>query len=245
MTPRIFSDQPLTANSTMGLTGNAATHVGKVLRLREGAHIVAFDGSGREFDARIESISRDGVSILVGESRDPRTESPIDVTLLQGICRNQRMDWLIQKSTELGVASILPVSCERSVVRLTGSRAERRLEHWRQVAVSACEQSGRVIVPAIAAPASLDEAMSSSAEGQADARLLLDPAAEPIAANALDGVRTVSLLIGPEGGLTDTERRTAEAAGFRPVRIGPRILRTETAPLVALSIIQYLAGDLG
>ncbi len=184
------------------------------------------------------------MSVAVGAGRDPGTESPVAVTLLQGICRSQRMDLLIQKSAELGVASIRPIRCERSVVRLDDSRARRKTAHWQQIAISACEQSGRVRVPAVTRPATLVDALAGLAD-DAGARLLLESSAGQILGVALGSSRAVALLIGPEGGLSVAEREFALDAGFQAVRMGPRTLRTETAPLVALSIVQYLAGDLG
>jgi len=243
MKPRIFSGDPLTADSQAELTGTAAVHVGKVLRLREDDSIVLFDGSGLEYDAQIRSMTRHRIIVSVGSGRDPGTESPLEVTLLQGICRSQRMDMLIQKATELGVGSIHTVSCARSVVRLDGDRGHRKTEHWRQIAISACEQSGRVRLPEIVAPTTVVATLEAVADA-AGARLLLDPLADGNLGTALDSARRVMLLIGPEGGLADAERAAALAAGFRPVRLGPRVLRTETAPLAALSILQYLAGDL-
>jgi len=243
MKPRILSDGPLVPDSQTELTGSAAVHVGKVLRLREGDPIVLFDGAGLEFDAHIESITRQSVIVSVGDGHDPGTESRLAVTLLQGICRSHRMDMLIQKATELGVVSIHPVSCERSVARLDGDRGRRKIEHWRQVAISACEQSGRVRIPKIATPATLVATLGAMAD-TVGARLLLDPRADGNLGAVLESARRVTLLIGPEGGLADAERAAALAADFRPVRLGPRTLRTETAPLAALSILQYLAGDL-
>jgi len=243
MKPRIFSHDPLAPNSQGELAGPAAAHIGKVLRLRAGDAIVLFDGSGLEYDARIRSITRHRVTVAVGAGHDPGTESALEVTLMQGICRSQRMDMLIQKATELGIASIHPVSCERSVVRLDDARAPRKMEHWRQVAISACEQSGRVRIPEIAAPATVAATMEAVAD-TTGARLLLDPLADENLGAALDSARRITLLIGPEGGLAEAERAAALATGFRPVRLGPRTLRTETAPLAALSILQYLAGDL-
>lgn len=243
MKPRIFSHNPLAPGSEAELTGAAATHLGKVLRLREGEPIVLFDGSGLEYDSQVRSITRHRVVVAVGDGHDPGTESTLEVTLLQGICRSQRMDMLIQKATELGVGSIRPVSCKRSVVRLDGDRGLRKIEHWRQVAISACEQSGRVRIPKISRPGNMVATMEALAD-IAGARLLLDPLADGSLGTPLDSARRIMLLIGPEGGLADTERDAAVAAGFRPVRLGPRTLRTETAPLAALSILQYLAGDL-
>ncbi len=244
MEPRIFSREPLEQGSIVMLNENAAAHAIRVLRLRLGDTLVVFDGSGIEYSARIQSVSRQRVSVAVGAGRDPGTESPIAVTLLQGICRSQRMDLLIQKSAELGVASVRPISCERSVVRVRDERALKKTEHWQQIAISACEQSGRVRVPAVARPATLADALGDLAD-DAGARLLLDPAAGQVLGAALGSPGAVALLIGPEGGLSAAERDTALDAGFQAVRMGPRTLRTETAPLVALSIVQYLAGDLG
>jgi len=243
MKPRIFSHDPLVRESQAELTGTAATHVGKVLRLQAGDPLILFDGSGLEYDAQVQSITRHRVVVTVGAGHDPATESSLEVTLLQGICRSQRMDMLIQKATELGVGSIHPVSCARSVVRLDDERGPRKIEHWRQIAISACEQSGRVRVPVFAAPATVTATIAATADFTG-ARLLLDPLADGNLATALDSARRVMLLIGPEGGLAEAERAAALAAGFRAVRLGPRILRTETAPLAALSILQYLAGDL-
>lgn len=242
MITRIFSEHKVDANGTVELGDGAVTHVTKVLRLREGDELVVFDGSGIEFPARIESVTRRAITLSTGEGRDPGTESGLSIMLLQGICRGQRMDLLMQKSTELGVASIRPVTCKRSVVRLDDARSRKKLDHWRQIAISACEQCGRVIIPAIAAPSSLEVAIDSVPDDAV--KLLLDPRAQQNLGEILDATRNVALLIGPEGGLTDGERSAASAAGFCPVRIGPRVLRTETAPLAALSILQYLAGDL-
>ena len=242
MTPRIFSDTKIDAGGPLELSGNSASHVIRVLRLRAGDDLIVFDGSGSEFPARIEAISRQTVKLSTGTGRDPGTESKLKITLFQGICRGQRMDLLIQKSTELGIAAIHPISCERSVVRIDDKRSRKKLDHWSQIAVSACEQSGRVVLPTIAAPASLTAAIESPNDDEI--RLLLDPCAEEDLGTPIDATQSIALLIGPEGGLTDAERSAAKAAGFRPVRMGPRVLRTETAPLAAISILQYLAGDL-
>lgn len=243
MTPRIFSPDPLRADSRIALSGSAMLHVGKVLRLRPGDAVVLFDGAGLEYAALIESITRHAVTVSVGGGRDPGTESDISVTLLQGICRSQRMDLLVQKSTELGVAAIRPVACERSVVRLDGQRGTKKVEHWRQVAIAACEQSGRSRIPEIAPPLALTEAVDDIAVA-VDACLLLDRQHGSPLVEAVGRGDRLAVLTGPEGGLTEAERAMARRRGFVPVRLGPRTLRTETAPLAALSIIQYLAGDL-
>jgi 16S rRNA (uracil1498-N3)-methyltransferase len=241
MLPRIFHSAPLTSGTTIMLTGGAATHIGKVLRLREHDTVILFNGQGLDYTARIISITRFEIVVSIAGSTNPETESPLRVSLLQGICRNNRMDLLIQKSTELGVQRIRPIIAERSVIRLNGERAEKKLLHWQNVAISACEQSGRARVPDISRPerlAAVCERLAATAT-----LLVLDPAGGDIPATEIRSAHSIELLVGPEGGLTDKEREMASNAGFRQVRLGPRIMRTETAPLAALSILQYLSGD--
>jgi 16S rRNA (uracil1498-N3)-methyltransferase len=242
MPPRIFHSGPLAEAAQAELTGPAAAHLGKVLRLRANDELVLFNGDGLDYQARIISVGRHDVTVSIQGSQAVRTESPIAVTLLQGICRNHRMDLLIQKSTELGVQRIQPVLCERSVVKIDADRAEKKLSHWRGVAISACEQCGRARIPEIEPPRSIEEAIN--ALDASAARLMLDPNGTDSMADAIDSSRTLAMIIGPEGGLTEPERQQVSAAGFRRVRLGPRTLRTETAPIAALGIIQYLAGDL-
>jgi 16S rRNA (uracil1498-N3)-methyltransferase len=242
MFPRIFHSGPLGEGVEVRLTGGAAAHLGKVLRLRENDELVVFNGDGLDHMARILLVSRHDVTVEVGAGRETQTESPISVMLLQGICRNQRMDLLIQKSTELGIRSIQPLICERSVAKMDRNRADRKVEHWRGVAISACEQCGRARIPAVEPPVRLAEVFE--ALDAATAKLMLDPEGSDTVAEAVGSSHSVALLVGPEGGLTRAERELATAAGFRRVRLGPRTLRTETAPIVALSIIQYLSGDL-
>jgi len=241
MPPRIFHSAPLASGENISLTGGAATHLGKVLRLRKDDAVILFNGDGLDYTARIISVTRREIVVLVAAGTDPKTESPVNLSLLQGICRNQRMDLLIQKSTELGVQSIHPIIADRSVIRLTDERVEKKLAHWRNVAISACEQSGRARVPDISRPELLVTVCEKLPETVT--RLALDPGGDKMPETAVRSAHTVALLVGPEGGLTDTERETSSRAGFRGVRLGPRILRTETAPLAALSILQYLSGD--
>ena len=241
MSPRIFHSAPLTSGSNITLTGSAAAHLGKVLRLRKDDTVILFNGDGLNYNARIISVTRHEVVVSVAASADPDTESPINVSLLQGICRNQRMDLLIQKSTELGVKSIQPIIAERSVIRLTDERTLRRLAHWQNVAISACEQCGRAYIPEVGRPESLIAVCEQLANTVTC--LMLDPAGDDMPESTIRSAQSIALLIGPEGGLTDTERATATNAGFQRVRLGPRIMRTETAPLAALSILQYLSGD--
>ena len=242
MNPRIFHSAPLKKGAEVMVTGGAATHLGKVLRLREGDDLILFNGEGLDHMARIISISRDNVAVVIVNSRKTQTESPATVTLLQGICQNHRMDMLIQKSTELGVSAIMPVICKRSVVKLDDERVTKKIDHWRGIVTSACEQCGRSQIPDIAGPESL--AVTIGRLDKKAARLMLDPEGTDTLESGIGSADSIALLVGPEGGLTETERELAINAGFRSARLGPRILRSETAPIAALSIIQYLKGDL-
>lgn len=244
MPPRVFTAAAPGPDGLLALDDEAATHVLRVLRLGPGDALVVFDGSGLEFPATIEQASRRGVLVRPGTGRTGGRESPLDVTLLQGLARGTRMDLVIQKATELGVTRIGVLALERSVVRLEQEeRVDRRLRHWQRIAVSACEQCGRSVPPAILPPASLRASLDGLPPGTV--RLLLDPDGDADLPALLAGRRPVVLLIGPEGGLAPEERALAVSQGFARLRLGPRILRTETAPLAALSLIQYLGGDLG
>lgn len=244
MPPRVFTAAAPGPDGLLALDEDAAAHVLRVLRLGPGAPLVLFDGSGSEYPATIEQAGRRGVLVRAGPAQAGGRESPLDVTLLQGLARGARMDLVIQKATELGVTRIGVLALERSVVRLEeDGRIDRRLRHWQRVAISACEQCGRTVPPEILPPATLPAALAALPADSV--RLLLDPDGEADLPALLAGRGPVVLLIGPEGGLTPAERALAVAQGFARLRLGPRILRTETAPLAALSLIQYLAGDLG
>lgn len=245
---RVHVPAPLASGERLRLPEAAAAHVARVLRLAAGDALAVFDGRGAEHEALIESVKGGRVEVLVGARRAAATgrESPLRVTLLQALARGEKMDWVLQKATELGVARIVPVATERSVVQLDGERAGKRLAHWQGVVASACEQCGRSLLPEVLAPQALEAAAASAPPGL---RLVLSPDASLPLAAALaarpepgDGV---SLLIGPEGGLTAAEIAKALRAGFVAVTLGPRVLRTETAAIAALGILQALAGDLG
>ena len=244
--PRLYVDQSLVSGADCPLGRRALDHAVKVLRLRAGDPLCLFNGQGGEFAAVLTPGGGGALLAQVGEFTPDWRESPLSVRLVQGISRGERMDYTLQKAVELGVADIVPVVTERTVLRLAGDRAERRLAHWRGVVVAACEQSGRTRVPAVAEPCSLSDYLTGySADPGASPGLLLDWTA-PDALTDLGAVSgSVSVLIGPEGGLAAAERQAAQAAGYRPVRMGPRILRTETAAVVALAVLQALAGDLG
>ena len=240
--PRIFHPEPLHANSRVALSDNAARHVGRVLRLPAGAQVVLFDGSGGEHPAHIIETGKRELWVECGERMAVDCESPLAITLAQGVSKGERMDYTIQKAVELGVTRIAPIDTERSVVNLRGERRDKRMEHWHGVIISACEQCGRNTLPLLLPMMSYHEWLQQPLTGIG---LLLDHrAAMGLSSLEFDG-SACTLLIGPEGGLSEAERGAAEAAGYRGLRLGPRVLRTETAALTALAAIQSRWGDLG
>jgi len=241
--PRFQVDAPLAAGAEIDLPERAARHVA-VLRLRAGDEVVLFSGQGGEHAAKLTLVARSGVRAKVGAFRDIGRESPLAITLAQCISAGDRMDITLQKATELGVRNIVPLISERAVVRLKEERAERRLQHWRAVVAAACEQCGRNSIPEVSAPTELHAWLAApEARTAAAARLVLDPTASTNL-GGLPKAQAAILLIGPEGGLADHELTAAKATGFTPIRLGPRILRTETAPLAAITALQVLWGDL-
>jgi 16S rRNA (uracil1498-N3)-methyltransferase len=238
---RVYVDEPLSVGRTISVQGSAANHIMRVLRAREGDALTMFDGRGGEYGARIIGFRKDAVTVDVQEHREVERESSLELTLAQGISRGERMDWVMQKATELGVTRIVPVVTERTVVKLDDRQAERKLDHWRAIVVAACEQSGRNRVPEVLAPVPFYEAL-----GIVDSsitRILLSPAGAQRARD-LANPRRIAMLIGPEGGLSENEQEAAVAAGFLQVSLGPRILRTETAAIAALTALQHDFGDL-
>lgn len=245
---RIYCEGPLpvgssaSADSLIPLPPSGAYHVVRVLRMREGAPLIVFDGSGADHHAEIARIEGDKVVIRLGNTTPGTAESPLRITLVQGVSRSDRMDWTLQKATELGVAAVSPVLTSRSVVRLDEKQAEKKQIHWRGIVIGACEQCGRSRVPAVTAPMALRSYLSTvRKEGM---RLVLSPSAPASLTGIASLPAKVELLIGPEGGLDDEELLGAQKAGFMPVRLGPRVLRTETAAVVALTVLQALWGDL-
>ena len=243
MVPRIYHPEALAAGMSVTLTNGTATHVGKSLRLVENDELRLFNGDGHDYQGHITQARHNKIIITIDGCLYTATESPLPITLLQGICRNPRMDILVQKSTELGVHRIVPVNCHRSVVRIEAERVARKTAHWQKIAISACEQCGRAQIPAIDAPCKPAFAFAQHVPTDAT-KLLLDPTGTHTIETELNPDKPVALFVGPEGGLTEEEIVTAANAGFRRIRLGPRVLRTETAPITALSIIQFLIGDL-
>jgi 16S rRNA (uracil1498-N3)-methyltransferase len=238
--PRFYCREPLSPGAHIDLPAPVARHAVRVLRLPPGAAIVLFDGRGGEYEARIERVERDRVVAALGAWRDVERESGLAVTLIQAVQAGEKMDFTVQKAVELGVSHIVPVDSRRSVTRLSGERAARRVAHWQGVAAAACEQCGRNQVPQLAPLEKLENWLARPADGAL--RLILAPDAEQALVD-LPPVSNVQMLIGAEGGLDPQEIVAARQVGFRAVRMGPRILRTETAGLAALAAMQALWGD--
>jgi len=237
--PRFFAAMKLSWETEIELPERAARHCA-VLRLRRGDEVVVFNGEGGEFSAELTGVSRDEVRARLISRQDVERESPLAITLAQCLSSADRMDITLQKATELGVFRIVPLASQRSVVKLSSERAGKRVAHWHNVLVAACEQCGRNRVPKVDAIADLADFLG--VPGGAGVRVLLAPDASRDL-RSLEPSNTVTLLAGPEGGLAPEERRQAEASGFVPIRFGPRVLRTETAPLAAIAAMQVLWGD--
>jgi 16S rRNA (uracil1498-N3)-methyltransferase len=238
MTIRLYVDRPLIAGETFELPEGAARHA-QVRRVQPGDTVHLFDGQGAEHHAHINSMGRREVTVCVGEAVDCIPELALRVTIAVGVPANERMDTLVEKATELGVAAIQPLWTERGVLRLAGERAERRRAHWQAIAVAASEQSGRAVVPKVAAPMALQDWLDTVSPQRATARWLLDLSADAVipahAGLSADAAGDVLTLSGPEGGVTAEEQAAARRAGFRPVSLGPRVLRADTAPLALLA----------
>jgi len=230
--PRFYCPAPLQTGLALSLPPGAARHV-QVLRMQPGDVITLFNGEGGEFEATVIRMGRSDVDVEVGEHNPVEREARRAVHLLAGITANERMDWLVEKATELGVASITPLMAERSVLKLKGERADKKLAHWQGVAVAAAEQCGRNRVPVIHAAVSLNDWIKKASPGQRWV-LSLSQGTQPLA--QMTGDEAVTVLSGPEGGLSPAEEACALAAGFAPVSLGPRVLRAETAPLAVLAL---------
>ena len=240
--PRLFSTVSLRPDTDIVLGAEPARYAGRVLRLRPGDELTVFDGSGGEYAARLGKVTRQALNLTVGRFIDRGTESPLRIRLVQGVSRGERMDVVVQKATELGVARISPVLTDFSVVKLDAARADKRRQHWQKVAQSACEQCRRNIVPVVDAPQSMLAWFGENAASDKVQLILRPDADDPLPAIAMRG-NDLTLLIGPEGGFSDAEYARAAAAGLLAVKLGPRIMRTETAAIAALGAAQAAWGD--
>ena len=251
--PRFFSPERISIGQVIELSVVAAHHASRVLRLQQGDELILFNGNGGEYRATIELINKSGVAVRVEKYLDIERESRLDITLAQAVCASEKMDWIVQKGVELGVRRIQPLATKRGVVKLSDERAEKRMKHWQQVIIAACEQCGRnrvpPMMPLISISKWLDNQVSERKNLSGDyppgSCFILSPAAKkglrdlpafPVAA-------PLTLLVGPEGGFAAEEEAAALVAGFVPLRLGARILRTETAALAAVAAMQALWGD--
>jgi 16S rRNA (uracil1498-N3)-methyltransferase len=234
--PRFHCPTPLTTGLAFSLPAGAARHV-QVLRMQPGDVITLFNGEGGEFDATVTRMGRSDVDVEVGAHRPVEREAARAVHLLAGITANDRMDWLVEKATELGVASITPLVAERSVLKLKGERADKKLAHWQGVAVAAAEQCGRNRVPTIHPAVTLTDWLKKAPPGERWV-LSLSEGTQPLTQmHSPQTLAPVTVLSGPEGGLSPSEEAAALAAGFAPITLGPRVLRAETAPLAVLAVL--------
>lgn len=243
--PRIYQTQPLAADSLIALSDDAVQHVARVLRMQPGQQLQLFNGDGHFYSGEIVSADKRQVQVQLQQAEPVHNESPLAIHLGQGISRGDRMDFVLQKSVELGVASITPLFTERCGVKLSGDRLEKKQQQWQKIVIAACEQSGRAVVPEVHPALPIAQWFQ---QASAAVRLTLDPyaprALRELPLEASSERTNIQLLIGPEGGLTDAEVAQAQQSDFLPVRLGPRVLRTETAALTALSVLQYEFGDL-
>ena len=236
---RIYTSQALLPADSIELEGQASHYLTRVLRLSEGDSLTLFNGDGRDYSAEISGVRNKLVQVRLLESKNPGNESPLKINLVQAICRGERMDYVLQKATELGVFSIQPLKSQRVEVRLDETRQAKRMAHWQGVVISACEQSGRALVPEVKTPLSLHEWMTSTVESP---RLILDPFAENRLSGLSIALDSISILVGPEGGFTDEEMAKAGANDITSVSLGPRVLRTETAGPAAIAVLQAKTG---
>lgn len=251
--PRFYCPGKLAAGQVIELPVNVAHHASRVLRLKQGDSIILFNGNGGEFQAAIRNIGKNGAEAAIEKYLDIERESALVITLAQAVCASEKMDWLVQKAVELGVSSIQPLDTKLSVVRLSGERAEKRMKHWQQVVISACEQCGRNRIPQVLPLISLADWLGTQinewknlSDGTlSNLRFLLSPTAKKGLRDfpEVSTIPALTLLVGPEGGLTSEEETAALISGFISLRLGKRILRTETAALAAVAAMQMLWGD--
>jgi len=237
---RLYVDQPLAVQSTVQLNDDAAHYLRSVLRTKQNHQVILFNGLGGEYQGEVAEITRKQVSVTLLTFNDRSVESHLDITLGIGISRGERMEFSIQKSVELGVNQICPLLTEHCVVQLKDDKKTKKVEHWQKISQNAAEQSGRTINPQI----ENIEGFANWVKQQSGIKVFLDPFADISLSSIQKPKQQVTLLVGPEGGFSDQEREIAMNAGFIPTRLGPRVLRTETAALAALTVVQSLWGDL-
>lgn len=238
--PRFYEPQPLSEGQQINLSDDVVQHVSRALRMKAGEEILLFNGDGADYRVILLQVEKRAVKAQIESVLPSCSESPLQVSIGQTLSRGERMDFAVQKSTEMGAQRITPLFSERCEVKLPKERQEKRIKHWQQIAISACEQCGRTSPPRISPPSQLENWLNTQ---QAELKLVLHHHSEqPL--QEIAAPTSVALLIGPEGGLTEKEVELAISYGFKPLALGPRVMRTETAPVAALTLLNYLWGDL-
>ena len=240
--PRVFTTEQLDVGGLIELDKGSARHLTSVLRMKAGQAFILFNGQGGEFSAELVQAKKDRATAKITGFTGADRESPLQLHLGIGISRGERMDWIIQKATELGISQISPIFSARCEVKLSGERLDKRIKHWQQIAISACEQSQRNSVPTINRAVNLEQWVSSC---DSSLKLVLHHRTEKRLQEMVNTDNSIGILVGPEGGLSEIEIEQAMAQNFQSLAMGPRVLRTETAPLAAISIIQSIWGDMG
>ena len=236
---RFFHKPKIEKKNTVSLKGKSAHYLTRVLRLKSGHNLILFDGSGAEWDGQIIHATTHQVDVKLLSKQSPKTESALEITLLQSISRSQRMDFVMQKATELGVKKIIPMTSQNSVVRLNESNLKNKMNHWKKIIISAAEQSGRVKLPDLFKPIPFSKELLN--QHKTPGSYFLDTTGD--SGFSSKKISKTTIVVGPEGGFTVDEKQIAIDAGYKVVKTGPRLLRTETAPIMAISILQYLYGD--
>ncbi|MEC9375474.1 MAG: 16S rRNA (uracil(1498)-N(3))-methyltransferase [Pseudomonadota bacterium] len=239
---RFYCANAIKSNTEISLSVSNSQHISQVLRLRAGDKIILFDGSGPEYFSELTVVNKSKSRVKVGLANWPDSESNLKISLWHSLCRGARMDTVIQKATELGVKNIQPAITSRSVIRLNKNKAEKKMIHWRKIAISAAEQSGRCKIPQIKEPKKLVDLLYN--DNSSPIKIIFDTEGTTTLSQLPKNTKELILLTGPEGGFTKEEIQVAEKNGFLRIRIGKRILRTETAPIAGLSILQFLFGDM-
>ena len=238
--PRVFINAAIDSDQTLHLDSGASHYLSKVLRMQKGRALIVFNDSGNQWHATIKDITKKTVAIETHTSESPQTESPLNTHLAIGISRGERFDWVVQKATELGVSAITPLFTERCEVKLQPDRIKKKCQHWQQISISACEQSLRTRIPSINTPVNFNDFLDTHAFGE-HGFVLHHRCSNSI--KSIASLKQCTLVVGPEGGLTEHEIHAAQEAGYTPMSLGPRVLRTETAPISALSLLQWQFGD--
>ena len=242
---RFYHSKPININEKIVMEEFSSRHAIKVMRLKIKDHLILFNGDGNDYEGQVVNINKNKIEILIYSKKIIDCESHLKITLLQAITSNEKMDLIIQKTTELGIQEIQPIICERSIVKIKHDKIDKRLLHWNQVAISACEQCGRAKIPTIYKPENMEKYLEKTTALNNALKIILSPGAK----KTLNGIsytksQEIKFLIGPEGDFTKSELEMAIGKSYIPIKIGPRILRTETAPLSILSILQYKYGDI-